>query len=343
MAGAAGRTRLRAEVRDSGIGVDDDQKTKLFRNFQQADSSTTRRFGGTGLGLVICRQLVERMGGSIGFESIEGMGSTFYFDLPCVNTSSVNFSARTASATESRPILVVEDNHEVADLIATMLRNAGYQVDIADTGAAALLSLSRKLYGAVTLDLMLPDMSGLQVLQQIRARKSTAAIPVVVVSAAVDEGRLTVTSDLALSHVDWLEKPINETRLLSLVKEAVSQNQSAPINILHIEDDVDLQRLIAFIGHRYAEFDGAASLAEAREKMQQGLYQLVILDLGLPDGNGWDLLPELQRYQPDAKVIVLSSRELTDTQKQEIELAFVKNPESSQEFLDVIETLFTRR
>ena len=77
--------------------------------------------------------------------------------------------------------------------------------------------------------------------------------------------------------------------------------------------------------------------------MQQGLYQLVILDLGLPDGNGWDLLPELQRYQPDAKVIVLSSRELTDTQKQEIELAFVKNPESSQEFLDVIETLFTRR
>ena len=337
------REQVRVAVSDNGSGIPEEFRSRIFQKFSQADSSDRRQKGGTGLGLAICKELVERMGGSIGFESVEGMGSTFYFDLPCVNTSSVNFSARTASATESRPILVVEDNHEVADLIATMLRNAGYQVDIADTGAAALLSLSRKLYGAVTLDLMLPDMSGLQVLQQIRARKSTAAIPVVVVSAAVDEGRLTVTSDLALSHVDWLEKPINETRLLSLVKEAVSQNQSAPINILHIEDDVDLQRLIAFIGHRYAEFDGAASLAEAREKMQQGLYQLVILDLGLPDGNGWDLLPELQRYQPDAKVIVLSSRELTDTQKQEIELAFVKNPESSQEFLDVIETLFTRR
>jgi DNA-binding response OmpR family regulator len=103
-----------------------------------------------------------------------------------------------------------------------------------------------------------------------------------------------------------------------------------------------LQRLIAFIGHRYAEFDGAASLAEAREKMRENLYQLVILDLGLPDGNGWDLLPELREHQPAAKIIVLSSSELNEAQKQQIEMAFVKNRESSQEFLDVIESFFTQ-
>ena len=336
------RELVRVAVSDNGGGIPEEFRSRIFQKFSQADSSDRRQKGGTGLGLAICKELVERMGGSIGFESVEGMGSTFYFDLPCVNSSPVNFSARAEPMTEYRPILVVEDNHEVADLIATMLRNAGYQVDIADRGATALLSLSRKLYGAVTLDLMLPDMSGLQVLQQIRARKSTADIPVVVVSAAVDEGRLTINSDLNLSHVDWLEKPINETRLLSLVKEAVSHNQSVPIHILHIEDDVDLQRLIAFIGHRYAEFDGAASLAEAREKMRENLYQLVILDLGLPDGNGWDLLPELREHQPAAKIIVLSSSELNEAQKQQIEMAFVKNRESSQEFLDVIESFFTQ-
>lgn len=333
------REQVRVSVSDHGSGIPEEFRARIFQKFSQADSSDSRQKGGTGLGLAICKELIERMGGSIGFESVEGMGSTFYFDLPCVNSSTISLLQRLDKQAAGGDILVVEDNHEVADLLATMLRNAGYRIDIAHSGAVAMLYLAQRHYDLITLDLILPDMNGVEVLRHIRAESHTANTPVVVISAELDEGRLAVSGELSLSGVDWLEKPLSESRLLKLVEEAVSNHTYLPIKVLHIEDDVDLQQLIALSADQHAEFDAAGTLAQARDKIAHEHYQLIILDLGLPDGNGWELMPELRRAQPQAKIIVLSSDELTDEQKKQTEMSFVKCHAANFELVNVIEQL----
>jgi len=322
-------------VRDHGSGVPKAFSDRIFQKFAQADSSDTRKKGGTGLGLAITRELVERMGGRIGFESVEGEGARFFFELPIWNAQTSH--PVTAPLPPDAPrILVVEDEPDVARLLSLMLRRAGYMVDIAASGAAALDAIKRSRYAAVTLDLMLPDISGLAIIRQLRQQPETADLPIVVVSAKMEEGRLTINSDF--SDIDWLAKPFDESRLLGIVDRLVSAADQRHPRVLHVEDDSDLHQVIrAMIGRRF-DFEIATTLAEAWARVALERFDVVILDLTLPDGSGWDLLPEIRARQPEARVVILSGSDMTEAEALKVEAVLLKSQVSPRQLLNALNT-----
>ena len=331
--------RVRVEVSDHGPGIPAAFHSRIFQKFSQADSSDTRQKGGTGLGLAITRELVERMDGRIGFESVEGQGASFFFELPLWNTSGPNSASVSLSSlamADTPRILVVEDEPDIAQLLNLMLTRAGYAVDTAANGAQALQALRQSRYAALSLDLMLPDISGLEIIRQVRQQPETANLPIIVVSAKMEEGRLAINGDF--SGIDWLAKPINEGRLLSAVEKNLPVEMVLRPRVLHVEDDADLHKVIrAMVGGRY-EFELATSLADARAHVAQERFDVVILDLSLPDGSGWDLLPTLQALQPAPRVIILSGTDITPDEVGKVEAALLKSQVSPRDLLDAIHT-----
>ncbi len=329
--------KARVAVADHGPGIPESFRASVFQKFSQADASDTRQKGGTGLGLAITRELVERMGGRIGFDSVEGDGATFWFDLPLFVAAMgvVAWSAPEGDA-DAPCILVVEDDPDIAQVLGLMLTRAGYQVDIAGTGAEALRALQQTPYAAISLDLMLPDISGLEIIRQVRQRPETADLPIVVVSAKMEEGRLAISGDF--SNIDWLAKPFDENRLLSVIDGMVSTVGSSHPRVLHVEDDVDLHEVIrAMVGGRF-DFDLATTLGEARARVMLEHFDVVILDLNLPDGSGWDLLPDIRLRQPDARVVILSGTDMTADESRKVEAVLLKSQVSPRELLDALST-----
>jgi two-component system sensor histidine kinase/response regulator len=176
-------------VADTGIGISDDQQKRLFESFEQAETSTTRRFGGTGLGLTICKRLVEVMGGTIRVESQVGIGSRFTFTtllgLPHPETSipdrAQNTRQRSISLLQGKSILVAEDNPINQQLALEFLQLAGAHVDIADTGRQAVARATEKEYDAILMDIHMPQLDGLQATEMLR--KQGITLPIIAVSA----------------------------------------------------------------------------------------------------------------------------------------------------------------
>ena len=218
---------LRFEVRDSGIGISPENQEKIFSAFSQADGSTTRKFGGTGLGLTICRQLVELMGGAIGLESREGEGSVFWFTVVfpvgsaekaitvsedwTVNDSPVRFTAH---------VLVAEDNVTNQIVARGMLEQAGLTVDMVDNGRKAVAAAESGAYDMIFMDCQMPVMDGYEATDRIRRLEKEAGstqVPIIALTAHAMKGDrencLTVGMD------DYLSKPFTERQLLSLLQK----------------------------------------------------------------------------------------------------------------------------
>jgi DNA-binding response OmpR family regulator len=189
-------------------------------------------------------------------------------------------------------------------------------------------------YAAVSLDLMLPDISGLEIIRQVRQRPETADLPIVVVSAKMEEGQLAINGDFP--GIDWLAKPIDENHLLTVVDGMVSTVGTPHPRVLHVEDDADLHEVIrAMVGGRF-DFDLATTLSEARARVMLERFDVVILDLNLPDGSGWDLLPDIRQRQPDARVIILSGTDMTADEARKVEAVLRKSQVSPRELLDAL-------
>ncbi len=223
---------LRFLVRDSGIGIPADKLEHIFEPFTQADSSTTRTYGGTGLGLAICKQLAELMGGSIGVESVEGRGSTFWFTV-VMNKQADQHPAFTllsqrhllaplliGEVSTSIRILLVEDDPRAKKTLPKLLRNYGYQVDVAGDGKAALQALESNDYVLVLMDCMMPDMSGYEVTAAIRDPSSVVRrhdIPVIALTGNVM--KQDVEKCIAAGMDDHLPKPLILEDLLAKLEK----------------------------------------------------------------------------------------------------------------------------
>ncbi len=301
---------VRIGVRDWGPGVPEEFEGRLFERFAQADASDSRRTSGTGLGLSITKAIVERMGGTIGYEPADGGGSFFFFELPTAKPSVL-----IAPSTPPR-ILVCEDEPDIALLLTKILGFEGYVVDVAEDIAKARALLDDREYDAVTLDLKLGNDNGLELLDEIRGTDSS--IPVVVVSAIADEARQTLNGG-AVSIVDWITKPIDERRLLESITGATKTGPRR--RILHVEDDSDLAVMVKVLLGDLGTLTNVRSIQEAKEQLAQGSFDLVLLDIGLPDGEGTELLP----FVGVTPVIIFSAAEGDLAASEKVAASLVKS------------------
>jgi PAS domain S-box-containing protein len=331
---------VRVEVRDHGPGVPEEFRKRIFQKFSQADSSDTRQKGGTGLGLNISRAIVERLGGNVGFDSKTGMGSTFFFELPEWKEAAPRLPAQARVFT--RPcVLICEDDRDIARLIAMMLDKGGFDSDMVYSASEAVAHLAANRYAAMTLDLKLPDQDGITLIRTLRSQEGTRDLPIVVVSAMAGEGQIQFNNQ-SLTVSDWLEKPIDENLLIRSLRHAMKGMAEGKPRILHVEDDLDIQRITAAIVQDFATFEFAATLQEARACLLARTYDLVLLDLTLPGESGWDLLADIEALERPPPVVVFSASEVDRAQGIRAAAVLVKAQTSNDELLQTLQRVLSQ-
>lgn len=322
---------FRVAVADKGPGIPEEFRNKIFGKFHQADSSDTRQKGGTGLGLNISKAIVERHDGIIGFESKAGQGSTFFVDLPELQGNTV-FHSRVSRLPLKYHVLICEDDPDNATLLELLLKQDGFTTDIARNAAEAEEFLGRTAYDAMTLDLCLPGKDGITLLRELRENPKTRDLPVIVISATATEGAADLNGD-AIGVIDWLDKPIDQNRLSAGLRRILTSSTEDKVRILHVEDDPDVLQVVSALVDGDADIVPAKTLSMAKSLLLGEAFDLVILDLMLPDGDGEELLALLKRedHKP-TPVIVFSARDAFGQTAENIKATLVKS-KTSNEFL----------
>ncbi len=342
--------RIRVSVEDHGPGISEEFSRRIFQKFAQADSSDTRQKGGTGLGLSISKAIVEHFGGELAFETEVGKGTTFYFDLPEWQSYSANLPDLEAShGGRQLHILICEDDPDVAKLLSIMLSQGGFTSDIAHSVAEAKERLGQNSYDAMTLDLMLPDEDGLTLIRELRDQTATHDLPIVVVSAKAQLGKSELNGN-AVAVIDWIDKPIDKDQLLMSVRRATqhqagSQKTTHGPRILHVEDDPDIVQVVTLMLSGFAEVSSASTLTDAHRMLSEEQFDLVILDLVLPDGTGLDLLPHVNQTGPLTSVVLFSAQEVDLASVKaagNVDAALVKTRTSSKKLLSTITELINK-
>jgi PAS domain S-box-containing protein len=293
-----GKVELHFEVKDTGIGITQENLGKLFQFFTQVDSSTTRHYGGTGLGLAISRRLVEMMEGKIWAESERGVGSTFHFTIRCA--ASDQGSALTSSDPNlaGKRVLIVEGNQSVRNMIARTVQSWGMEMTALATGEEALENLDRAVYDFVILDAILPDIDGPLLARQIRAKDQSNPF-IVIVSHMGSK----VQRDDSVSG--WLSKPLKPRQLKSLLlnlimpknegaKDAEGLPFSEPekgvdLTILLAEDNFINQKVaLSMLKHLGYRADVAINGLDVLAALERKQYDVILMDIQMPDMDGLD-------------------------------------------------------
>ncbi len=321
--------QVRVVVQDFGRGIPEHFRSRIFQRFSQADSSDTREKGGTGLGLSIVKTIVELHEGRIDYRSQTQQGTTFFFDLPLWLPQTI--SAPDALDAALPRVLICEDNADVARVLSEMLAQDGVASDRAATAADAFAMLQRAPYQALLLDLGLPDVDGLTLIQQLRNHPPTREMSVIVVSGRAQNVAVASWHAEVLPIVDWVQKPIDRERLKQAVTQALKLHIRA--RILHVEDDADVVEVTRAMLEDQHEYVYARSVAEAREKLQTGTFDLLLLDMLLPDGVGACLLGSLDTHLP---VVMFSNREIGIEVRAQVAAALVKANTSRDKLLATI-------
>jgi signal transduction histidine kinase/CheY-like chemotaxis protein/HAMP domain-containing protein len=315
------RPMIQIAISDTGIGMSEEQLGRLFQAFSQADASTTKKFGGTGLGLVITRHFCRLLGGDITVASQVGAGSTFTITLPDQAAGPHQSTApaeadlelpRTNSdvAVNAVTVLVVDDDPAARDLLTTNLGREGYRTVQARSGDEAL-ELARKLRpDAITLDVLMPKKDGWTVLGTLKADPELCDIPVIMVTVAPDRG-----IGLSLGAAEVMTKPVDRAELTSLLRQLLSRDGP----ILVVEDDLatreTVRHTVEKMGLTVAEVtNGRLALTWLAENPAPAV---ILLDLMMPEMDGFEFLDTFNsradwRHVP---VVVITAKHLTAAER----------------------------
>ena len=309
---------LYIEVRDSGIGMNEVQLGRIFQEFTQADSSTTRKYGGTGLGLPISRHFAQLMGGEIIVKSEEGKGSSFTIRVPVyvqAKTATGEMAAITgpipdlSGKVDGLTVLVIDDDLDVHELLSRQLSREGFKVISATSGEDGLKKAKDFHPTVIALDVLMPSMDGWAVLQSLKLDPELADIPVVMLSIMNDK-----SLGFAMGASDYLTKPVDRNTLVSVLKRhlpAGNKNRS----ILIVEDDPNTQDLFLRTAQREGWTGRAADNGRlGLERIKEEMPELILLDLMMPEMDGFEFLTELRKAEAwrEIPVIVVTAKNLTD-------------------------------
>ena len=331
---------VRVSVRDRGPGIAPEFQSRIFQRFAQADSSDSRAKGGTGLGLSIAKTIMERLGGSIGFDSTQGEGATFYVTLPVRHEIATPVRSH-GDVLAPAAVLLCEDDPDVARAIADVLEAAGMRVSAVPSVSQAKIALDQARFDIALVDLHLADSDGLEFVSDLRSRDATRALPVIVMTArprtSEDSERLST-----LQLADWLQKPIDPRRLLDAIRNVLLELRGRRARILHVEDDESLTELVEELLSDEADVVRAHSLAQALTHIEGTRFDLVILDAALGDGSGLDLLPMLHDAGDAPPVILYSATEPSRDLSERVQAALVKSRDSVEHLLATVRRLANR-
>ena len=313
-------------VTDTGIGMSPEQILKLFQDFTQADASTTRKFGGTGLGLALTRRFCQIMGGDVTVHSVPNEGSVFTIKLPAVVAA---IKEETASDSAGGPVtdladglkshgvepfapvetcvLVIDDDPVQRDLMQRFLTKEGFNVRTAADGEAGLRMAHELRPVAITLDVMMPEMDGWSVLSALKSDDALRNIPVVMVTMLDDPER-----GFTLGASDYITKPVNRQHLSQILKKHTCPNPPCPV--LMVEDDPATRS----ITRRILEKEGwnvteAEDGRQALEYMARERPSLILLDLMMPEMDGFEFVDRV-RQRPEWRaipIVVVTAKDLT--------------------------------
>jgi signal transduction histidine kinase/CheY-like chemotaxis protein len=308
---ADGAEWIHFSVEDTGIGMTPEQMSRLFQTFSQADASTSRKYGGTGLGLVISRRLSRLMGGDISAESAEGRGSAFTVRLPAQVADDTVFEglpeAAAPSVGEGRTVLVIDDDPVWRDLMIRFLKREGFRVETAVDGEEGL-RLARELRpAAITLDVVMPRVDGWAVLTALKTDPALRDIPVILLSI-LDNKEM----GYALGAADCLTKPIDRDRLVAVLRRSL--NLDATGSVLVVEDDDRTRQMIRSILEREGYTVTTASNGMlALEQLETSRPQVILLDLMMPEMDGFEFVGELHKHKQwcSIPIVIITSKDVT--------------------------------
>ncbi len=317
------------EISDTGIGMTQEQMDRLFNSFVQADSSTTRKYGGTGLGLTISKQLAIMMGGDVTVKSIINEGTTFIFTF-LADYRDASEDTKNKKATESsliknvvslenqntiqnknaKTILVIDDDPTVSELIKRQLtKDASYNVIIANNGKDGLKLAKELKPNLITLDILMPEMDGWSVLRTLKADPEVSNIPVIMASILDEKNK-----GFSLGASDFVSKPIEKESLLNSIENLIGKSEN--LKICLIEDDENLRftikELLQKQGNKVVEAKNGKVGIEVLKK-DETLPDLILLDLMMPEMNGFEFLNEIKGTKfKSIPVLVLTGADLQD-------------------------------
>ena len=337
-------------VVDTGIGLSPEKLLRLFQDFTQADASTTRRFGGTGLGLALTRRFCQMMGGDVTVQSKETEGSTFTIKLPAVvseleiprtesppgeDTPSASIERRTGdpSPAPGTCVLVIDDNAAQRDLMRRFLVKEGYCVRCAGGGEEGLRLAREMLPIAITLDVMMPEMDGWQVLAALQADSTLSAIPVIMLTMVDDPER-----GIALGATEYLTKPVNRHRLARILDRYACSASTCPVLIVEDDESVrtSMRVLLENNDCRVAEAENGAI---ALTLMAEETPALIFLDLRMELMDGFEFVERVRMHAEwrSIPIVVVTAHDLTTAERKRlngnVEMILHKSGRSMSEFL----------
>ncbi|MBN2030906.1 response regulator [bacterium] len=338
---------LTVHVSDTGIGISPEKHATIFEAFSQADASMTRRFGGTGLGLTLSKQMIELMGGKIWFESKPGQGSTFSFSVPVkvlakkvaepkakeivtvksesrfnekksrllkdqIDSIGLKSSVTDKLTVEKSPlVLIIEDNGSALDLLQRYLEKDGYQVQCSTNGEDGILKAKFYRPSAIVLEILLPGkMDGWEVLRVLKSGQLTKDIPVIVCSVLSNQRKA-----FSLGAVEYIEKPAQEKALLETLHRSIGVPSDKEKEVLIVDDDktvlVLFEKLFEREGIPVRTFDNGKDAIAYLEHDRK--IALMILDLLMPGVDGFEVLEKMKRSPKtkDIPVVIYTGKKLT--------------------------------